>query len=127
MRGLLTKEATQAQYTHGAKNPERISPDAYTFDQFLLDRPGNDAIQLELLHNYQSNLALYNKWQEYFRSNRPPMLIVWGTGDPIFTVEGAKAFQRDLSKAELHLLAAGHFALEEASDEIAERINSFLG
>ena len=61
VRGLLTKEATQSQYTQGAKNPERISPDAYTFDQFLLDRPGNDAIQLELLHNYQSNLALYDK------------------------------------------------------------------
>ena len=127
VRGLLTKEATQSQYTQGAKHPERISPDSYTFDQLFLDRPDNDAIQLELLHNYQSNLALYDKWHEYFRSRQPRMLIVWGKNDPFFTVEGAKAFQRDIPEAELHLLEAGHFALEEASDEIAERINSFLG
>ncbi|MGA8594539.1 MAG: alpha/beta hydrolase [Bryobacteraceae bacterium] len=127
VRGLLTKETTVFQYTHGAKNVERISPDAYTFDQFLLDRPGNDSIQLELLYNYPSNVALYNGWHEYFRSKQPPMLIVWGKNDPFFTVEGAKAYQRDLPKAELHLIDAGHFALEEANDFIAGRIREFFG
>jgi pimeloyl-ACP methyl ester carboxylesterase len=127
VRGLLTNETTVFQYTHGAKNLERISPDAYTFDQFLLDRPGNDAIQLELLYNYPSNVALYDTWHEYFRSKQPPMLIVWGKNDPFFTIEGAKAYQRDLPKAELHLIDAGHFALEEASDFIAGHIREFLG
>jgi pimeloyl-ACP methyl ester carboxylesterase len=127
VRQLVTKEMTIFQYTHGVKNVERINPDSYTFDQFLLDRPGNDAVQLELLHNYASNLALYNGWHEYFRSKQPPMLIVWGKNDPFFTVAGAEAYQRDLPKAELHLIDTGHFALEEASDFIAERIREFFG
>jgi pimeloyl-ACP methyl ester carboxylesterase len=126
VRGLLTKETTFFQYTHGAKNPETISPDSYTLDQFFLDRPGNDAIQLNLFHNYTTNVALYDTWHEYFRASQPRMLIVWGKNDPFFTVAGAKAFQRDLPQAELHLLDAGHFALEEASDFIAERITAFL-
>lgn len=126
VRGLLTKETTIFQYTHGVKNPQRISPDSYTFDQFFLDRPGNDAIQLELLHNYQSNVAFYDGWHQYFRTAQPRMLIVWGTNDPFFTVEGAKAYQRDLPKAALHFIDTGHFALEDSSDFIAEHIRKFL-
>src|ERR1700747_836105 len=126
VRGLLTKETTIFQYTHGVKDPQRISPDAYTFDQFLLDRTGNDAIQLDLLYNYQSNVALYDSWHEYFRTKQPRMLIVWGTNDPFFTVAGAKAYQRDIPDAELHLIDTGHFALEDSSEFIAKRIRQFL-
>ena len=124
-RGLLSAETTRFQYTHGAKNPERISPDSYTFDQHFLDRPGNDAIQLDLFHNYPSNVALYEEWHQYFRDKQPRMLIVWGQNDPFFTVEGAKAFLKDLPKAEFHLLDAGHFALEEQVVFIADRIKEF--
>jgi len=126
VRALLTKEATVFQYTHGVKDSEQISPDAYTFDQFFLDRPGNDAIQLDLLHDYQSNIALYDGWHEYFCNQQPRMLIVWGKNDPFFTVEGAKAYQRDLPKAELRLIDTGHFALEDSSEFIAAR-RGFLG
>ena len=94
VRNLLTKEMTIFQYTHGVTDPDRISPDSYTLDQFFLDRPGNAAIQLDLLYNYQSNLALYEGWHQYFRSRQPKMLILWGTNDPFFTVEGAKAYRR---------------------------------
>jgi len=127
VRSLLAAETTEFQYTHGAKDASRISPDCYTFDQHLLDRPGNDVIQLELLHNYASNVALYDEWHAYFRTHQPRMLIVWGQNDPFFTVEGAKAYQRDLPDAELHLFDAGHFALEEESGTIAEHITRFLG
>jgi pimeloyl-ACP methyl ester carboxylesterase len=126
VRGLLTLETTKFQYTHGAKNPKQISPDTWTFDQAFLDRPGNDAIQLDLLHDYRSNVALYDGWHQYFRSSQPRTVILWGKNDPFFTVEGAKAYQRDLPKAELTLLDTGHFALEEEGDFIAERINAFL-
>jgi pimeloyl-ACP methyl ester carboxylesterase len=126
VRALLTAETTKFQYTHGAGNPSKISPDSYTFDQWLLDRPGNDSIQLDLFHNYPSNVALYENWHDYFRSKQPPTLIVWGQNDPFFTVEGAKAFLRDLSTAELHLLNAGHFALEEEVDFISQRIREFV-
>ena len=126
VRNLLTKEMTMFQYTHGVSNPERISPDSYTLDQFFLDRLSNAAIQLDLLYNYQSNVALYDRWHEYFRKSQPRMLIVWGKNDPFFTVEGAKAYQRDIPKAELHLIDTGHFALEDSSGFIAERMRQFL-
>ena len=126
VRELLTREMTMFQYTHGVSSPERISPDSYTLDQSFLDRPGNDAIQLDLLYNYQSNVALYDRWHEYFRNRQPRMLIVWGKNDPFFTVEGARAYQRDLPKAELHLIDTGHFALEDSSGLIAERMREFL-
>ena len=127
VRSLLTKQTTIFQYTHGVKDASLISPDAYTVDQFFLDRPGNDAIQLDLLYDYQSNVGLYEQWHEYFRVKQPRILIVWGINDPFFTVEGAKAYQRDLPHAELHLIDTGHFALEDSSDFIAERIKQFLG
>jgi len=127
VRNLLTKETTIFQYTHGVADPDRISPDSYTVDQFFLDRPGNAAIQLDLLHNYQSNVALYDCWHEYFRNRQPRMLILWGKNDPFFTVEGAKAYQRDIPNAELHLIDTGHFALEDFSGFIAERMRKFLG
>jgi len=126
VRLLLSAETTKFQYTHGAKDPSRISPDSYTFDQLFLDRPGNDSIQLDLLHNYPSNVALYDEWHTYFRRYEPRMLITWGQNDPFFTVEGARAFLRDLPNAELHLLDGGHFALEEYSEQIADHITRFL-
>ena len=127
VRALLTKDTTIFQYTHGVKDVTRISPDSYTFDQFFLDRPGNDAIQLNLLHNYQSNLEHYDEWHAFFRKAQPKTLIVWGQNDPFFTVEGAKAYLRDIPKAELHLLDTGHFALEEYGDFIAQQIVKVLG
>ena len=126
VRSLLTIETTKFQYTHGANEPSLVSPDSWTFDQHFLDRPGNDGIQLDLFYNYPSNVALYDQWHEYFRKRQPRMLILWGQNDPFFTVEGAQAFQRDLPKAELHLLAGGHFALEEHSQSIADKMTRFL-
>jgi pimeloyl-ACP methyl ester carboxylesterase len=126
VRELLKKETTIFQYTHGVKDVARINPDSYTFDQFLLDRPGNDTIQLNLLHDYQSNLARYDGWHEFFRDKQPKTLIVWGKNDPFFTVEGAQAYLKDIPKAELHLLDTGHFALEDSSEFIAQQIVSFF-
>ena len=126
VRDLLKKETTVFQYTHGTTDPSRISPDSYTVDQLFLDRPGNDAIQLNLLHDYQSNLPHYDAWHEYFRSRQPKMIILWGKNDPFFTVEGAKAYLRDIPKAELHLLDTGHFALEDSSEFIAQQIIKFF-
>ena len=125
-RALLTLKTTQFQYTHGMKDVSAVSPDSWTFDQHFLDRPGNDAIQLDLLHNYTSNIALYDEWHQYFCERQPQTLIVWGQNDPFFTVAGAKAFMKDLPKAELHLLDSGHFAIEDSGDFIAERIREFL-
>jgi pimeloyl-ACP methyl ester carboxylesterase len=126
VRALLTLDTTKFQYLHGVKDASKISPDTYTFDQAFLDRLGNDAIQLNLLHNYQTNPPKYEDWHKFFRENQPPMLIVWGKNDPFFTVEGAQAYLKDLPNAELHLLDTGHFALEEELDFIAGKMVEFL-
>ena len=126
LRGLLAYDATKWQYTHGVKNVERISPDGSAHDQFLLDRDGNQEIQLDLFLSYGSNPALYPKWQEYFRKHQPPMLIVWGEHDQIFPSAGAEPYKRDVKNLEFHLLDAGLFALESNGTEIAGLMNSFL-
>jgi pimeloyl-ACP methyl ester carboxylesterase len=126
LRDFLKVEATKWQYTHGTRNPNRISPDTWTFDQALLDRPGNQEIQLKLFLDYGSNPALYPKWQAYFRNHQPPTLIVWGKNDQIFPAEGAEPYKRDLKNIEFHLIDTGHFALEEEGDLIAQLIQSFL-
>jgi len=126
LRAFLKPEATQWQYTHGVATPERLSPDTWTLDAALLARPGNDEIQLDLFGDYQSNVALYPKFQEYFRTRRPPLLAVWGKNDPFFLPAGAEAFKRDNPNAEVHLLDAGHFALESKGSEIAAIIRDFL-
>ena len=127
IRNLLTYDATKWQYTTGVKNPELVSPDGAAHDQFLLDRKGNDEIQLDLFLSYGSNPPLYPKWQEYFRKHQPPMLIVWGKNDQIFPAAGAEPYKRDLKTLEFHLLDAGHFALESNGDEIAQLMREFLG
>lgn len=126
LRAFLKPEATQWQYTHGVPNPERLSPDAWTLDAALLARPGNDEIQLDLFGDYQSNVALYPKFQEYIRTRRPPTLAVWGKNDPFFLPAGAEAFKRDNPDAEVHLLDAGHFALESRAPEITAIVRDFL-
>ena len=123
---LLTIEATKWQYTNGVRNPETIAPENWFHDQYLIDRPGNKDIQLQMFYDYGSNPPLYPGWQAYFREYQPPTLIVWGKNDYIFPAEGAHPYKRDLKNVEFHLLDTGHFALEEDGDFIANRIRDFL-
>ena len=127
LRSLLTYEATKWQYTDGVKSPELVSPDGAAHDQFLLDRKGNDEIQLDVFLSYGDNPPLYPAWQEYFRTHQPPVLIVWGKNDQIFPAAGAEPYKRDLKTVEYHLLDAGHFALETNGDQIAALMREFLG
>jgi pimeloyl-ACP methyl ester carboxylesterase len=124
---LFKLDGTMFQYKTGTRNSQGVNPDSWTHDQARLDRPGNDRIQLELQANYHTNLASYEWWHSYFREHQPPTLVVRGKGDPLFTVEGANAYKRDLRNIEVHLLDTGHFALEEESDTIAGHIIRFLG
>ncbi len=126
LRGFLKYDATKWQYTHGVKEPELVSPDGPAHDQFLLDRKGNDEIQLDLFLSYGSNPKEYPKWQEYFRKHQPPVLIAWGKHDQIFPAAGAEPYKRDLKAVEYHLLDAGHFALETHGDEIAKLMRGFF-
>ena len=126
LRGLLTLDATRWQYTHGTRDPESISPDNWNVDQPLLDREGNQEIQLAMFYSYGSNPPLYPKWQEYLRTHQPPTLIVWGKNDPIFPEAGAHPYKRDLKNLDFHILDTGHFALEEEGGTIAKLMIRFL-
>ncbi len=126
LRGFLGMDATKWQFTHGTQNPEAISPDNYWHVQYLLDRPGNQEVQLEMFLDYGTNVAEYPKWQALFREHQTPTLLMWGQNDHIFPAEGAHPYKRDLTNLEFHLLDTGHFALEEFGDEIADRMLTFL-
>ena len=126
LRFLVTLGATQWQYTNGVRNTDVISPDNWHVTQRLLDRPGNEAIQLQLFYDYGSNPPRYPSWQEYLRTYQPPTLIVWGQNDEIFPAEGAYPYTRDLKTLEFHLFDTGHFALEEDGDRIAHLMRQFL-
>lgn len=126
LRFLLTKGATTWQYTNGVRDPARIGHDAINMDQLLLDRPGNQEIQLQMFYDYGSNPPLYPEWQAYFRKHQPATLIVWGDKDEIFPAEGAHPYKRDLNNVEIHLYDTGHFALEEDGADIAQKIHRFL-
>src|ERR671925_2318418 len=125
LRKFLTIDATKWQYTHGVRNVEAISPDNWLIDQPLLDRPGNDKIQLQMFYSYGTNPPLYPQWHEYFRKHQPPTLIAWGKNDQIFPADGAHPYKRDLKNIDFHLLDTGHFALEEDYELIAELISNF--
>jgi pimeloyl-ACP methyl ester carboxylesterase len=127
LRQFLTPEATKFQYLYGVANTTLVAPEAYELDSALLRRPGNDEIQLDLFLDYASNVALYPKFQEYFRSKQPPTLAVWGNSDPFFLPPGAEAFKRHNPNAEVHFFETGHFALETHTQEIANAIRDFLG
>jgi pimeloyl-ACP methyl ester carboxylesterase len=127
LRDFLTPEMTRFQYVHGVPDETLVAPESYALDSALLERPGNDEIQLDLFLDYASNVALYPKFQEYFRTRRPPLLAVWGKSDPFFLSPGAEAFRRDDPEAEVHFYDTGHFALETHVYQIAAAIRDFLG
>lgn len=126
LRAFLTIEATRFQYTHGVPEHklELVSPDAIAHDRAILDR--DPELQLDLFGDYKSNIALYPRWQEYLRTVTPPVLAVWGNGDPFFGPAGAHAFRKDVPDAEVHLFDTGHLALETDGPEIAALIRDFL-
>jgi len=127
LREFLKPESTKGQYLYGVADVTLVAPETYELDSALMARPGNDEIQLDLFLDYASNVALYPKFQEYFRTKQPPLLAVWGKNDPFFVPPGAEAFKKDIPAAEMHFLETGHFALETHHKEIAQAIREFLG
>lgn len=126
VRGIISPAGTKEQYVVGSSRAESLNPDSWTVAQAGLDRPGNDKIQLELLYQYRDNVARYPEWQAFVKELQPPMLIVWGQGDPVFTLAGRDLWKALVPGAELHTLDAGHFALETHENEIAALMLPFL-
>jgi pimeloyl-ACP methyl ester carboxylesterase len=123
---FVSLPATEQRHTLGTSHPERYNPDTWTDEYAFLSRPGQREIQAQLLYDYRTNVASYPAWQAWLREHKPPTLVVWGRNDPSFIAAGGEAFKRDVPDAEIHLLDAGHFALDEKNDEIARLILAFL-
>ena len=121
----MNDEALMWNYTHGTLDPSKVSPDSWMLQQALLNRAGNKDIMLELLVDYGSNPGRYPAWQAYLRQHQPPTLVVWGKNDVIFPESGAHPYRRDLKTIDFHLLDAGHFALEDHAEVIAQHIRRF--
>jgi pimeloyl-ACP methyl ester carboxylesterase len=126
LRPILALESTRALYLDGVRDVSLIDPDNWVIDQALLDRPGIADIMLDLFYDIRTNVALLPEYHRYFQSRQPPLLIVWGANDQVFTADNARAYLTDLPHAELHLLDTGHFALEDKGDEIAALMHDFL-
>ena len=127
LKPFLEPESIAWQYTHGAPDIAKVSPDGYSLDSFYMTRPGAVDVQLDLFGDYKSNVALYPTFQTYFRTHKPRFLAVWGKNDPFFLPLGAEAFRRDIPDATVKFFDTGHFALETHAVEIAAAIRDFLG
>jgi pimeloyl-ACP methyl ester carboxylesterase len=126
IRGFLGADGIRFQYFTGMPDPSKVSPESYTLDIALVERPGNIDIQLDLHFDYRNNVTIYPKFHEYFRSYQPPFLAVWGKNDPFFIPAGAEAFKKDIPKATIQYVDAGHFALETHVEEIADAMREFF-
>jgi pimeloyl-ACP methyl ester carboxylesterase len=125
---VLNPERTYWQYTSGSPtNGKGVPPESYTLDLSLMERDGNKEIQLDLFRNYKTNVEMYPRFQEYFRARKPKLLAIWGKHDKSFIPLGAEAFKKDIEDAEVRFVDAGHFALEERGEEVAEIMITFLG
>ena len=123
---FLSFAATKERHTAGTSHPDRYDPDTWMSEYADISRPGQREIQADLLYDYRTNVASYPKWQAWLREHQPRTLVVWGKHDPSFIAAGAQAFQQDLPNAEIHLLYAGHFALDEQTDQIAALVLQFV-
>jgi pimeloyl-ACP methyl ester carboxylesterase len=125
LEGFLTRDTIKAIYMQGAKKPEAISPDNWDSDFYFMQRPHSVRMNLDLFYDYRTNVGLYPKWQAFMRDRQPKTLIFWGQDDIFFTAAGGEAFLTDLPKAEIHRLAAGHFAVEDHLEYISDHMHSF--
>lgn len=123
---VLSLEGTRYQYLHGVEKPERVAPESWMLDLLLMQRPGNDDIQLDLFLDYRNNLTLYPQFQAFFKAAQVPTLVIWGKHDPFFIPPGAHAYKTDNPNAVVELLDTGHFALETHAEHIAQRILAVL-
>lgn len=123
---VLSLEGTRYQYLHGVERPELVAPESWMLDLLLMQRPGNDDIQLDLFLDYRNNLTLYPQFQAFFKAAQVPTLVIWGKHDPFFIPPGAHAYKTDNPNAVVELLDTGHFALETHAEHIAQRILAVL-
>jgi pimeloyl-ACP methyl ester carboxylesterase len=125
-KNLISLEATRRRHVGSDPNVERYNPDLWIDEYAFLSRPGQADIQTELFYDYRNNVDSYPKWQAWMRARRPRILVIWGRYDPSFDISEPEAYRRDVPEAEIHILDAGHFAMDTAADTVAEHVRTFL-
>jgi len=123
---LLSLPATRTRHVGSDPNVERYDPDLWTDEFAFLNQPGQIDIQTELFYDYRTNVESYPKWQAWMREHQPRLLVIWGKYDLSFDPSEPEAYRRDVPKAKVHVLDAGHFALDTAADEIAALVRAFV-
>jgi len=125
-KNLLSLETTRTRHVGTDPDVERYDPDLWTDEFAFLSQPGQADIQTELFYDYRHNVEQYPRWQAWLREKQPRLLVLWGKHDPSFQITEPEAYRRDVPGAEIHILDAGHFALDTATDEIAGHVSAFL-
>jgi pimeloyl-ACP methyl ester carboxylesterase len=125
-KSFLSLETTRKRHLGTSPHPEHIDPDTWTDEYYFLNQPGQGDIQTDLFFDYQNNLKAYPVWQKWLRDHQPPLLVLWGRYDPSFVVAGAEVYRKDVPGAEVHILDAGHFALDEQADEVIRLTATFM-
>ena len=125
-KSFLSLDTTRNRHLGTSPHPERIDPDTWTDEFYFLNQPGQADIQTDLFFDYQNNLKAYPIWQKWLRDHQPPMLVLWGRYDPSFLVAGAEAYRKDVPTAEVHILDAGHFALDEQAGQVIGLTEPFM-
>jgi pimeloyl-ACP methyl ester carboxylesterase len=123
---LLSLETTRARHIGTDPDVRRYDPDLWTDEFAFLSQPGQLDIQTDLFHDYRNNVLAYPRWQTWLRAIQPRLLVLWGKHDPSFRISEPEAYRHDVPAAQVHILDAGHFALDTAADEIAARVSEFL-
>jgi len=123
---LLSLATTRTRHVGEDPNVERYDPDLWTDEFAFLNQPGQAEIQSDLFYDYRTNVNSYPKWQAWLREKQPRLLVIWGKFDPSFAPSEPEAYRRDVPNAQVHLLDAGHFALDTAADEIAALLSGFV-
>ena len=123
---LLSLATTRTRHVGEDPNVERYDPDLWTDEFAFLSQPGQAEIQSDLFYDYRTNVDSYPKWQAWLREKQPRLLVIWGKFDPSFAPSEPEAYRRDVPNAQVHLLDAGHFALDTVADEIAALLRGFV-
>jgi pimeloyl-ACP methyl ester carboxylesterase len=123
---LLSLPTTRTRHVGNDPNVERYDPDLWTDEFYFLNQPGQADIQSDLFYDYRTNVTSYPAWQAWLRKTQPRLLVLWGKYDQSFELTEPEAYRRDVPAAQVHILDAGHFALDTAADEIANLVREFM-
>ena len=123
---LLSLDTTRTRHVGSDPHVERYDPDLWTDEFAFLTRPGEADIQSDLFYDYRTNVEAYPTWQAWLRKTQTRLLVIWGRYDLSFDLSEPEAYRHDVPGAEVHVLDAGHFALDTAADDIASLVRGFV-